>query len=174
MTHRIGYVLDTNVFNHVLDETIDIAMLKGKRLLATHVQRDEISNTNDQTRREKLMAVFELLTTEQSAKPSAVAGILVADGEVASGSGLVPTESAAWDVSRWDEARWGANDDILKKMLGELNKLNNRKGNNAQDILIAETALRNNWILVTSDADLFAVITKYGGACSNAFALHAV
>lgn len=174
MTHRIGYVLDTNVFNHVLDETIDIAMLKGKRLLATHVQRDEISNTNDQTRREKLMAVFELLTTEQSAKPSAVAGILVADGEVASGTGLVPTESAAWDVSRWDEARWGANDDIFKKMLGELNKLNNRKGNNPQDILIAETALRNNWILVTSDADLFAVITKYGGACSNAFALHAV
>lgn len=174
MTHGIGYVLDTNVFNHLLDGTIDIAKLKGKRLLATHVQRDEISNTKDQARREALLAVFELLITEHATTSSAVAGISVADGEVASASSLVPTESAVWDVSRWDEARWGANDDVFTGMRGELDVLNKRKGNNPQDILIAETALRNNWILVTSDADLFAVITKYGGACSNAFALHAV
>lgn len=172
MSQDVGYLLDTNVFNHVLDGTIEIANLKGKRLLATHVQRDEISKTKHQTRREALLAVFGSLTTKQAPTSSVLAGISVADGAATSVSGLVPTESAVWDVSRWDQAKWGANDDVFTGMLGELDALNKCKSNNPQDILIAETALRNNWILVTSDVDLFAVLTKYGGACANAFVLH--
>lgn len=167
MTNGPAYILDTNVFNHVLDETIDVAKLTGRRLLATHVQRDELLNTKDQIRRDALLSVFKVLTTGQAPASSAVAG-----GAAASDSGLVPTESAVWGVSRWDEAKWGANDDVFTGMRGELDTLNKRKGNNPQDILIAETALRNNWVLITSDADLFAVVTKYGGACANAFVLH--
>lgn len=174
MIHSTTYLLDTNVFNHLLDGTIDIEKLKGKRLLATHVQRDELSNTKDQARREALLSVFEILTTEQAPTASAVAGISVADGAAASSSGLVPTASAVWGVSRWGEAKWGADDDVFTGMRTELDALNKRKKNNPQDILIAETALRNNWVLVTSDADLFAVVTKYGCACANAFVLHLV
>lgn len=78
-----------------------------------------------------------------------------------------------WGVSRWGQAKWGREDDIFAGMRAELDALNKRKGNNPQDILIAETAIRNHWVLITSDTDLFAVVTKYGGACANAFALSA-
>lgn len=170
----MGYMLDTNVFNHVLDGTIDIGSLKGRRLIATHIQRDEINNTKDEVRRAALLSVFEFLAGEQAPTSSAVAGISVAGGACAGSDGVVPTESAVWDVSRWDEAKWGAEDDIFEGMRRELDALNKRKRNNAHDILIAETSVRNGWVLITGDADLFAVVSKYRGACGNAFTLQAV
>jgi len=174
MDTRTRYMLDTNVFNDVLDGTIDIAGLKGKRLIATHIQRDEINNTKDEVRRAALVSVFEFLAGEQTPTSSAVAGISVAGGACASSNGVVPTESAVWDVSRWDGAKWGAADDIFEGMRRELDALNKAKRNNAHDILIAETSLRNGWVLITADRDLFAVVTKCGGACGNAFTLQAV
>jgi len=168
------YMLDTNVFNDVLDGKIDIASLEGRRLIATHIQRDEISNTKNETRREALLSVFEFITESLAPTTSAVAGISVADGCCASSDGIVPTESAVWDVSRWGQAKWGANDDIFEGMRRELNALNKEKMNNNQDILIAETSIRNGWLLITSDKDLFAVVTKYGGACGNVFTLQTV
>ena len=167
------YMLDTNVFNHVLDGKINVDTLVGKDLVATHVQRDELSKTNDEARRAALLNVFNELTPEQAVTSSAVAGISVAGGAAASGGGIVPTESAVWDVSRWEQAKWGKRDNIFAGMRAELDALNKRKGNNAHDILIAETAVRNGWVLVTSDTDLFAVVTRYGGACANVFALSA-
>jgi predicted nucleic acid-binding protein len=167
------YMLDTNVFNHVLEGKIDAATLKGKELVATHVQRDELLKTKDDDRRRALLAVFSDLTPEHAATSTMVAGISVAGGAAASRGGVVPTESAAWGVSRFGQAKWGHQDDIFAGMRGELDAFNKRKGNNTHDILIAETALRNGWVLVTSDADLFAVVTKYGGACANLFALAA-
>jgi len=147
-------MLDTNVFNDVVDGKIDIATLNGRRLIATHIQRDELNNTTDQKRRELLLAVFEFMSEDQL--------------------GLVPTESALWGVSKWDAAKWGADDGIVGAMRADLDARNKGKPNNAQDILIAETSLRNGWVLITADKDLFAAITKYGGACANAFILRAV
>ena len=117
--------------------------------------------------------MFHELTPEQAVTASAVADISVADGASASGSKVVPTESAVWGLSSWGQAKWSADDDLFTAMRGELDALNKRKKNNAHDILIAETAVKNGWILVTSDSDLFAVVTKYGGACENAAALSA-
>ena len=165
------FMLDTNVFNHVLDGKVDMAALKGKQLVATHVQRDELAQTKDEGRRTALLDVFSELTPDQAFTSSAVAGISVAGGAAAAGSGVLPTESAVWDLSRWGQAKWTQEDDIFAGMRAELDGLNKRKGNNAHDILIAETAIRNGWVLVTSDADLFGVVTKYGGACANAHAL---
>lgn len=166
-------MLDTNVFNHVLDGKVEITALASKNLVATHVQRDELANTKDEARRNALLKIFNELTPEQAVTSSAVAGISVAGGAAASGNGVVPTESAVWGISRWEQAKWGLQDDIFAGMRAELDAFNKRKGNNAHDILIAETAIRNGWILVTSDTDLFAVVTKYGGACANLFALSA-
>lgn len=164
-------MLDTNVFNHVLDGKIGLASLEGRRLIATHIQRDEINNTKNEARRKALYSVFEFLTENMVPTTSAVAGISVAGSCCASSDGVVPTESAVWDISRWGQAKWGANDDIFEGMRQELDALNKEKKNNAQDILIAETSIRNGWVLITSDTDLFAVVTKYGGACGNVFTL---
>ena len=167
----MAYMLDTNVFNHVLDGKIDIASFEGRRMIATHIQRDEISNTKNDTRREALLSVFEFLTENLTPTTSAVAGISVAGACCAGSDSVVPTESAVWGVSRWGQAKWGTSDDIFEGMRRELNALNKGKMNNAQDILIAETSIRNGWVLITSDIDLFAVVTKYGGACGNVFTL---
>jgi hypothetical protein len=96
METRTGYMLDTNVFNDVVDGKIEPANLNGRRLIATHVQRDELNNTTDQKRRELLLAVFEFVSADQL--------------------GLVPTESALWGVSKWDAAKWGADDGIFGAM----------------------------------------------------------
>lgn len=160
-------MLDTNIFNHVLDGKFEVDNLKEYRLVATHIQRDEIQNTKDQTRREKLLTIFEELIGNQVPTSSAVADISVADGAGASSGGVVPTESAVWGISRWGEAKWSRDDDIFTAMRQDLDALNKRKNNNAQDILIAETALRQGWLLMTTDANLAEIVTKYGGACRN-------
>ena len=165
-------MLDTNVFNDLLDGKIDVACLKGRRLIATHIQRDEISNTGNEVRRAELLSIYEFLTEEQVGDQVAVKGISVAGAS--SAMSVVSTESAVWDVSRWGQAKWAVSDGMFDGMRGELDALNKRKGNNTQDILIAETSLRNGWVLITSDRDLFAVVTKYGGACGNVFTLQAV
>lgn len=168
MTLAPGCMLDTNVFNDLLDGKIDLAALKGRTLFATHVQRDEIGKTKDMQRKAELLAVFEELIPQQQPTSSAVADISVADGCGASSSGEVPTESAIWDISRFGQAKWGADDNIFEGMRRELDALNKGKRNNAEDILIAETALRNGLVLLTADKALQEVMRKYGGACDDA------
>ncbi len=68
MKMHSAYMLDTNVFNHLLDGKVDITCLKGRRLIATHIQRDEISNTENEVRRADLLSIFEFLTEEQVLK----------------------------------------------------------------------------------------------------------
>ncbi len=54
--------------------------------------------------------------------------------------------------------QWGKDDGLFKKMLESLNRRNGNKQNNGLDILIGETAVRNEFCLVTDDADLSEVI----------------
>jgi predicted nucleic acid-binding protein len=166
MSDQITYMLDTNVFNHILDKKVDLALLKGKRLVATHIQRDELIKTSNDVRRKELLSIFmEYILATNSATNASAADTARAD----SGS-LVPTESAVWDISHWGKAKWGAADNF-NKMRQDLDKLNKNKKNNTQDILIAETCLKNGWVLITSDTDLLGVVTKHGGACTNLSAL---
>jgi predicted nucleic acid-binding protein len=160
-------MLDTNVFNHVLDGRLDPEQLRGRHLVATHVQRDEIQATRNEDRRAALMELFEDFVPQRTPTTSAVAGISAAGEACASASGVVPTESFVFDVSRWDEAKWSREDDVFSAMLSDLNDLNGVKRNNIKDVLIAETALRNGWTLVTDDADLAQVASKYGCRCAN-------
>lgn len=161
-------MLDTNVFNHVLDGKVDASSLKGKELFVTHIQLDELKNTKDESRRESLLTVFKEFEQERQATSSAVSGIFVSGGASSGASGQLPTETAVWGLSRWGEAKWGNTDNVFEEMRRDLDALNKRKKNNTHDVLIAETALRNGLVLVTSDADLFEIMCKYGGACANA------
>jgi predicted nucleic acid-binding protein len=157
-------MLDTNVFNHVLDGRIDPARLQGKRLVATHIQRDEILATGNAERRDALMALFIEFVPSRAPTSSAVAGISVAG---ASNSGMVPTESFVWDVSCWDEAKWPKEDGLFEALRNDLDDLNGGKANNVKDVLIAETALRNGWTLVTDDRHLAQVASTHGCSCAN-------
>jgi predicted nucleic acid-binding protein len=158
-----GLMLDTNVFNRVLDEKIDSKLLQGRKLFITHIQRDELNKTNNDERKRRLLSVFAELIPLQSPTSSMVAGVSVAGAACPSSSGEVPTASAAWDISRFDQARWKAEDNIFEAMLRDLGYLNKNKRNNTEDILIAETALRNDLVLVSADRDLIEVMVKYGG-----------
>ncbi len=73
--------------------------------------------------------------------------------------------SAVWDISRCGQASWGADDNLYSVIKVELDTLNRSKPNNDHDALIAETSVKERYILVTDDTDLAAVTKKYGGKC---------
>ena len=130
------YMVDTNIINRILDNDLDLIFFKRpeKILFATHIQRDEITNTPDAIRRDELLSIFQ---------------------EVADS---IPTETAFWGKSNWGESKW-ATDDLVEKNLEELNK-KKRKRSNPEDALIADTAIKNSYILVTEDKDLYDVVIE--------------
>ena len=83
------------------------------------------------------------------------------------GGNIVPTESAVWNVSTWGHAKWGGADGFYTAFKAELDTLNKNKPNNVQDTLIAETAIKNRFELVTDDVDLYTITKRFGGQCTN-------
>ncbi|MEO8342805.1 MAG: hypothetical protein ABI536_03200, partial [Gallionella sp.] len=75
----------------------------------------------------------------------------------------VPTASAVWGVSEWGAAEWGSQDGLFESLLIKLNEKNKSKNNNVRDVLIAETAIQRNLVLVTDDSDLAEVVRNTGG-----------
>ena len=130
------YMVDTMIINRILDYDVDLQKFKkkDKRFFATHVQRDEIINTPNATRRDELLSIFEEIVVS------------------------IPTESALWGRSNWDESKWAA-DDLVEKILKELN-IKDRRRSNPQDALIADTAIKNNCILITDDGPLYDVVIE--------------
>jgi predicted nucleic acid-binding protein len=145
------YMLDTNVFNKVLDGAVSFETF-AVPLLATRIQKSELGNTRDPLRRERLLAVF----TE--ADP------------------VIPlTASAAWDIegAGWSQACWNDGSGTFQRMLARLRELDENKRrpppplNQERDILTAETAIKNGAILVTDDANLREVVTEFGGCAMD-------
>jgi predicted nucleic acid-binding protein len=135
----IGYMFDTNIFNQILDGSVNIDKLNSKVFYATHVQLDEIRATPDAERRAQLESLFSQVIDEQIATESFVAG-----------------------VSRAGRAK--VSDGIIyNRLLQRLNKLNKSKANNVQDVLIGESAIANHLILVTFDHHLSQAVTEFGG-----------
>jgi predicted nucleic acid-binding protein len=137
-----GFLLDTNIFNRLVDDNVDPAALRGKgRIYVTHVQRDELVATRRKERAAALLAMFD--ATEQA---------------------KIPTSAAAWDVSKWDEAEWGDANGMFGPMMASLAGRNGGKPNNRQDVLLAVTAHAHQLTLVSRDKDLRAVMIEHGGA----------
>ncbi len=133
-------MFDTNIFGKILKMKSPYDLLAGKHeYFVTHVQRDELEATTDDRTRSQLLTVFR--TIPQNA---------------------IPTESAVFDFSRFDMAKFG--DGIVYPHV--LNELNKRKPldheNNIKDALIAETATKNGILLVTDDKALREVVLKMG------------
>lgn len=137
-------MFDTNIFNRILKCPAELSKFDGKVIAhATHIQRDEISNTSDTVRRDALNQIFDHVT-----------------------SAIVPTESFIWGITAWGQGRWGVGD-LYMELQADLDNLNKGKANNIQDALIAETSIRGGYILVTEDRDLASITKKHGGQCMS-------
>ena len=137
----VGYLLDTVVFNRLVDLDIDPkTVARAGRIYVTHIQGDELQATRRPERAAALLRAFQEVEREQ-----------------------IPTAAAVWNVSKYGEAEWGDADGGYGRMLESLNRRNSSKSNNAQDVLTAITALRRGLTLVTDDADLAAVLREFAG-----------
>ena len=164
MSAPLKCMFDTRAFNLMLDGPVAVEALKGRvRAYATHIQRDEINNTKDSERRAALLQVFSDVVAESVPTDSLVIGVSRVVAARLGGERVVPTASAVWDVSRWDQASWGANDNLYSTLKADLDKLNKNKRNNVQDALIAKTSIKGLYVLITDDADLIEVTKRYGG-----------
>lgn len=137
------YILDTNVFNKLVDGTSLLNDLPSDaKFVATHIQIDEINKTKDGERRAQLFIKF----TETA--PT-----------------LVPTESFTIGMSRINQAKISKKDNLAQHIKSDLDILNGGKSNNIQDALIAEVAAVHNFTLLTADYDLAKVAKKYHINC---------
>jgi hypothetical protein len=146
-------MLDTNIFNRVLDGRITIEEMNGLRIVATHVQSDELSATGIKSaeRAKSLLSVLDRIEPEK-----------------------MPTSSMVSDVSRWGKASWPADDGIFQareNRLRELDAQSRKKHrdelNPLRDVLIAETALKNDLVFVSEDRNLRTVVEEFGGVAMD-------
>lgn len=159
-------MLDTNVFNRVLDGALPLQKLTGRVVAyATHIQRDEINNTRNLQRRAALAQILDDVVAESLPTDSAVVDVSRVGEARIGGERVVPTESAVYGVSRYGLSKYGAEDDLYSALKGRLDRLNGSKPNNVHDALIAETSIKRGHVLVTDDTDLSAVTKEFGGQC---------
>ncbi len=141
-----GYILDTNVFNAILKAELALETLSGVAVFATHIQRDELNATPDPATKAALLAVFKDVSAEQ-----------------------VPTSSAVWGVSSWDESEWDDGDNLFADLLAAIKAADKAKGKNSKstnqdrDALIAITAIKKKLTLLTRDSGLLQVVRDHGG-----------
>ena len=142
---RQTYMLDTTVFNAVLDGKSSITSFIGRRVLVTGIQANELRATSKAERREVLLAVYEEI-----------------------GPTSLPAASFAFDIegAGFDQAYWNDGSGNFEKMLTRLRQLdpkNKSAGNQVRDILIAETAIKNGATLLSGDSNLRKVVAEFGG-----------
>ena len=135
------YMLDTNAFNRALDSGLEPSVLSRRGpLFVTHIQLNELQATKNTDRLRQLLAVFTDVEQE-----------------------TVPTAAAVWGVSEWGGSEYGSAGGSYDAMLKSLNGRNGNKKSNAQDVLIAVTALKRGYTLVTDDYDLASVLREFDG-----------
>jgi hypothetical protein len=140
-------MLDTNVFNHLVEGKITLSSFDGHRLLVTGVQRAELCATPDDVKRAALCAGVEEVNPE-----------------------LIAASSFAWgiDGAGWNQAFWNDRSDTFKTMLTRFQAIDpkNRKRtlNQLRDIFIAETAMKHGAILISSDEKLRQLVSEFGGS----------
>ena len=137
----MGYLLDTNIFNQLVDERISFAELPNDApLLATYLQMQEIENTKRPERREVLLSKFQEVNPQ-----------------------TVPVETSLWGVTPYGQGKYGGDSDLFKSLLTELDSKNKSKKNNYADALIAEVTIVNSYTLITADQDLADLVEGRSG-----------
>ena len=139
------YMLDTNIFNSILDGKAPSTALMDHRLLVTGIQADELRATSSPERRAALLNVYKEI------RPMSL-----------------PSSSFAFDIegAGFGQAYWNDGSGNFEKMLSRLRQLDGKitnAANQVRDILIAETAMKNGAILVSGDSNLRRVVSEFGG-----------
>jgi len=139
-----GYIFDTNIFNEILDGSIDPSFLpRNGRFYVTHIQSDEIRATRNAQRREQLERIFSDFPSKN-----------------------LPTASFVLDHSRLGMASL-SDGEVNAKLRNRLVELGGENRGNVNDVLIAETAILSGLTLVTHDMALFRTVTEFEGAACN-------
>jgi hypothetical protein len=139
-------MLDTNVFNRMQSGQTPLTAFEGHELYITHIQRDELNRTKDRTLAEKFLNIVSMVNPE-----------------------LAPTQTGIWGDSRWGQFKW-SNGKTYEKMLDRLkfldaakNKKSNESLNQSRDVRISETAIENDFTLVSTDRKLINLTTEFNG-----------
>jgi hypothetical protein len=137
---KTKYVVDTCVFNWLADAVLNRSDLPSDGGFAiTHIQVDEINDTEDSERRARLLLMHASLRCE-----------------------LLPTQTFVSDVSRMDHAILG-DGKLFSLLRARLDAVNGKKENNVRDALTAEAAIANGYTLLTADKDLASAAREHGG-----------
>ena len=137
----MSFLLDTNIFNHVIEGKVSIDDLPiDFPIIVTCLQRDEIMKCPDPLKRSHMLGLLKTIVNVE-----------------------VPLEIVLSEVSRPDQVRVES-DAIYNKTLNELLKYGKRKNKaNEHDSLIGEVAIKNQFILITNDCALGRVVKSLGG-----------
>ena len=134
------YVLDTNIFNWILDGRIGTGDLPSDGLFfATPLQSADISVTADDERRRLLLSKLEEIAPSVLHAESFMFGV----------------EGAGFDQAKWSD---GQTYPALMALL-DARRL---RPSNVQDALIAEVAFKNGMSLITADKILSEVAEGFG------------
>lgn len=68
MKHPVGYLLDTNIFNGIVKDTIALEQLPYGKYFCTRWQEDELAATKDEAKRAKLLDCFRSIAVGKSMK----------------------------------------------------------------------------------------------------------
>ena len=128
-----NYMLDTSAIGQIEagDVSMDLLRTSTDQFYITHIQEDELAQAGDYA--EPLLEVVETVAATE-----------------------VSTESMMWSISKWGASKWGSG----KHLKTILEHMNEDDGNEAKDALIAETAICNNYILVTHDRELRDIVNE--------------
>ena len=133
------YVLDTNIFNKLLDGLMKWEELPNDgKFFITHIQYDELNATPHEVRRTELLQTMHLAAPRR-----------------------VPTESMVWGFINLFETD-SATAEIYTQLKAELDARKKQKSN-AGDGLIGELGIVNGYTLITADRNLSLVVQQMGG-----------
>jgi predicted nucleic acid-binding protein len=141
-----GYMLDTNVFDRVVKGKLALSDLPAGTWYVTHLQGDELNNTQDDDLRKRLREMLDGMGPE-----------------------TIPTHRNVIGLSKIRFAKIASDSCTYQRMLERLKKLDRRskaakRWNQETDIVIAETAIMEGHTLVTGDLNLSKVAREFGGS----------
>ena len=148
MKERIKCMFDTVIFNRIVENDISVESLNEfVEVFATYVQRKEINDEGmkDKEKQAKLNQIFNSLVSEEH---------------------YLSTESTLWDYTPWNKGKWTDPNDNYRPIRDDLDNVK-KKENNFKDALIAETAKKNDLILVTEDSPLENTAPNHDVKCMS-------
>ncbi len=125
MDKKLKIMLDTNVYDKLIEQKSEIlGLLKDRtEIFITHVQYDQLREMSSK-KLDKHKKIFEIIEYFNPNK--------------------IPTVSACFGMSNWDEVGWGDE-------TGNFEAIQVNNINHSADALIAETAKKNECILITEE-----------------------